>query len=233
MKIIREIIAFAVIAMMLSCAQKSQDIGSNAITLASKADTLNYCIGLMLGNNYLQMGIQQKIETELDMEIITTALSTMLTEGPTLIPTTEALLILDQRYNDLKEERLMKIYDEGVEFLDQNKQKNDVNTTESGLQYKIIKKGAGPFPTIYDEVTVHYHGTFVDGTVFGSTQGEEPVTLPVNAGIKGWTEALQLMPLGSKWILYMPSEIGYGLLGNGSNIPPNAALIFELELIHF
>jgi FKBP-type peptidyl-prolyl cis-trans isomerase FklB len=119
----------------------------------------------------------------------------------------------------------------GEEFLAANKAKAGVTTTASGLQYEVIKKGTGAMPSNTAQVKVHYHGTLIDGTVFDSSVNRgEPATFGVNQVIKGWTEALQLMPVGSKYKLYIPQELAYGQAEQG-NIKPYSALIFEVELI--
>jgi FKBP-type peptidyl-prolyl cis-trans isomerase len=122
---------------------------------------------------------------------------------------------------------------EGEAFLAANKNKEGVVTLPSGLQYKILKEGAGPKPTATDSVVCNYRGTLLDGTEFDSSYKRgQPVTFPVNRVIKGWTEALQLMPVGSKWQLFVPAELAYGPRGGaGGAIGPNATLIFEVELI--
>ncbi|MDR2683849.1 MAG: FKBP-type peptidyl-prolyl cis-trans isomerase [Prevotellaceae bacterium] len=121
---------------------------------------------------------------------------------------------------------------EQKEWLEKNKANDSVITTPSGLQYKIITLGTGAKPTADDNVKVHYHGTLLDGTVFDSSvQRGEPITFPLNQVIKGWTEGVQLMPVGSKFIFYIPSELGYGEQGAGGTIPPGATLIFEVELL--
>lgn len=117
-------------------------------------------------------------------------------------------------------------------FVKKNKKKRRVITTDSGLQYKIIKKGKGHKPSLEDKVTVHYKGSLIDGTEFDSSYKRNlPATFPVAKVIKGWTEALQLMTVGSKWILYIPPELGYGDRGAGATIKPNSLLIFEVELL--
>ncbi|MGV8826958.1 MAG: FKBP-type peptidyl-prolyl cis-trans isomerase [Breznakibacter sp.] len=120
----------------------------------------------------------------------------------------------------------------GKKFLEENKTKEGVVSTESGLQYQIMTAGTGVKPALTDRVKCHYHGTLIDGTVFDSSvERKEPAVFPVNGVIKGWTEALQMMPVGSKWKLFIPSELAYGEAGAGDKILPNSTLVFEVELI--
>ena len=121
---------------------------------------------------------------------------------------------------------------EGEAFLKENAAKEGVVTLPSGLQYMVLKEGFGPKPTLTENVTVHYHGTLIDGTVFDSSVDRgEPLTFTVNQVVKGWQEALQLMPMGSKWKIFVPSELGYGRRARGDKIKPNSVLIFEMELL--
>jgi len=121
---------------------------------------------------------------------------------------------------------------EGVEFLAANKSKEGVVILPSGLQYKILTEGTGPKPTASDTVVCNYRGTLISGAEFDSSYKRgQPASFPVNGVIKGWTEALQLMPVGSKWQLFVPAELGYGDRGAGADIGPGATLIFEVELL--
>jgi FKBP-type peptidyl-prolyl cis-trans isomerase len=121
---------------------------------------------------------------------------------------------------------------EGEAFLTANKAKEGIVTLPSGLQYKMLKTGDGRKPSATDTVICHYRGALLDGTEFDSSYGRgAPATFPVANVIKGWNEALQLMPVGSKWQLFVPSELGYGSRGAGGKIPPNAVLVFEIELV--
>lgn len=120
----------------------------------------------------------------------------------------------------------------GMAFLEKNKAREGVKTLESGLQYEVLASGEGDTPTDKDKVKVHYHGTLIDGTVFDSSvERGTPATFGVTQVIKGWTEALQLMKVGDKWKIFLPSDLAYGPRGAGASIGPNAALIFEVELL--
>lgn len=120
----------------------------------------------------------------------------------------------------------------GQDFLAENAKREGVVTLESGLQYEVVNEGSGAKPTAADNVKCHYHGTLLDGKVFDSSvQRGEPAVFPVNGVIAGWVEALQLMPLGSKWKLFVPSNLAYGEQGAGQDIPPHTTLIFEVELL--
>lgn len=122
--------------------------------------------------------------------------------------------------------------EQGQQFLAENGQRDEVFTLPSGLQYEILQEGTGEKPEGTSRVTVHYEGRLTDGKVFDSSYKRgEPATFGVRQVISGWTEALQLMPTGSKWRLFIPSELGYGARGAGGSIPPNAALIFDVELL--
>jgi FKBP-type peptidyl-prolyl cis-trans isomerase FklB len=120
----------------------------------------------------------------------------------------------------------------GQDFLAQNKTKDGIQETESGLQYEVLVEGKGEIPEATSKVKTHYHGTFIDGRIFDSSvERGEPATFPVNGVIRGWTEALTMMPVGSKWKLYIPSDLAYGSQGASGSIPPNTTLVFEVELL--
>lgn len=132
----------------------------------------------------------------------------------------------------MKNEKAATNLKAGLDFLEMNKKNNKVVTLPSGLQYEVITQGNGPKPTATDKVTCHYHGSLIDGTVFDSSvKRGQPATFPLNMVIKGWTEGLQLMPLGSKWRFFIPSSLGYGDRQASAQIGANSALIFEVELL--
>jgi len=193
----------------------------------------SYSVGYQFGQNL------KKLETDLDAEILTAAIRDGLSGKESRLSDEEmraAVASLQERtvaaMQASMKEKAQKNLAEGEKFLAENKTKEGVKTTASGLQYKVIEEGEGPSPKAGDTVTVHYRGTFVDGTEFDSSyQRGEPATFPLTGVIPGWTEALQLMKKGSKWELFIPSELAYGERGAGNRIPPNSTLIFEVELI--
>lgn len=140
--------------------------------------------------------------------------------------------LLQQFFTELQAKQHEANIQAGKDFLAENAKKEGVITLESGLQYEVMTEGDGSKPSATDQVECHYHGTLIDGTVFDSSvQRGEPAVFPVNGVIQGWVEALQLMPVGSKWKLYVPSELAYGERGAGNAIGPHTTLIFEVELL--
>jgi FKBP-type peptidyl-prolyl cis-trans isomerase FklB len=139
---------------------------------------------------------------------------------------------LQDKLREMLGQKASQQMEEGNKFLEENAKREGVQTTASGLQYEILEEGSGPKPEGGSRVTVHYEGRLINGNVFDSSyKRNEPATFGVRQVISGWTEALQLMPQGSKWRLFIPSELGYGARGAGGSIPPNAALIFDVELL--
>ncbi len=168
----------------------------------------------------------------IDVNILTEAMRDILTDGEVQMDEQEAMGIVQPYMTRAMEQRTEKMKAKGRDFLAENKSKEGVKTTESGLQYRVINSGAGKMPTADQSVTVHYTGKLIDGTVFDSSvERGEPATFGVSQVIDGWTEALQLMKEGDKWELFIPSELAYGERGAGGRIPPYSTLIFEVELI--
>jgi FKBP-type peptidyl-prolyl cis-trans isomerase FklB len=144
----------------------------------------------------------------------------------------QAMMALQQSMSQKQQGKGADNKKAGEDFLAQNKTREGVKTLPSGLQYQVLQQGKGKSPAKTDKVTTHYHGTLIDGTVFDSSyERGQPATFPVNGVIAGWTEALQLMQEGAKWRLFIPSDLAYGARGAGDDIGPNAALIFDVELI--
>jgi FKBP-type peptidyl-prolyl cis-trans isomerase FklB len=176
---------------------------------------------------------------DIDPAILMRGIKDVLAGGKTLLTDEEAQAALTAVQNDLrKKQQDMRQQTgdtnkkEGEVFLAENKAKEGVITLPSGLQYKIVKAGGGAKPTSTDSVVCNYRGTLINGTEFDSSYKRgQPATFPVGQVIKGWTEALQLMPVGSKWELYVPPDLAYGDRGAGASIGPNATLIFEVELL--
>jgi FKBP-type peptidyl-prolyl cis-trans isomerase FklB len=205
----------------------------SVLTLKTQKDKLSYALGMNLGTNL------HKETVEVDPAIVLRGLKDALASGKTLLTEDEARAVLTQLQTEVrgKQQEKMKVTGEmnkkgGVEFLAANKSKEGVVMLPSGLQYKILTEGTGPKPTASDTVVCNYRGTLISGTEFDSSYKRgQPASFPVNGVIKGWTEALQLMPVGSKWQLFVPSELGYGDRGAGADIAPGATLIFEVELL--
>jgi FKBP-type peptidyl-prolyl cis-trans isomerase len=202
------------------------------VKLASKNDSVSYALGVLIGeNNKQQMKNAPGIE-QLDKKILLTAFEKAFLGDSVQIKPQQANEKIQKFFSQLSKVEGDKNLKDGEEFLAKNKSKSGVVTTASGLQYEIIKAGTGPKPKAEDEVKCHYVGTTIDGKEFDSSiKRGEPATFPVNRVIPGWTEALQLMPVGSKWKLYIPASLAYGERGAGQDIKPNSALIFEVELL--
>lgn len=161
------------------------------------------------------------------------AIKDVLEGNPTAISHQEAREIVNKYFEELEGKINANNIEQGKAFLEENKKRANVVTLPSGLQYEIITEGSGKLAKATDQVKCHYEGTLIDGTLFDSSvQRGEPAVFGVSQVIPGWVEALQLMPEGSKWKLYIPSELAYGAQGAGELIPPHSALVFEVELIN-
>ena len=199
----------------------------------SQKDKESYSIGYQIGADFKKQGVDLNMDVLLQgMKDITAG------SAPKMTPDEmgETILNLRKRVMAAQQEEMRKQAEktlaEGKAFLADNAKKEGVKTTASGLQYKVVKEGDGHLPKETDTVSVHYRGTLIDGTEFDSSyKRNEPETLPVGGLIKGWTEALQLMKVGSKWQLFLPSDLAYGERGAGQVIPPNSVLVFDIELL--
>jgi len=195
--------------------------------LKNTMDSLSAAIGVSFSNSLASQGI-----SNINTDVLTKTINAALKGEKTTFSTEEANKFIGEYFQKLTEEKGAVVKIEGEKFLEENKKKTGVTTTESGLQYAVIKMGDGPKPTATDKVKTHYHGTLTNGTVFDSSVDRgEPVEFPVNGVIKGWTEALQLMPVGSKWKLFIPYSLAYGERAAGPQIPAYSALVFEVELL--
>lgn len=190
-------------------------------------EKISYALGLSLGNNLLSSGIQN-----LNYSKLIQGIQDVIEQNKPEISYQEAQSLINDFFEKLQAKAGEEALKHGQDFLEANRKRAEVITLTSGLQYEIVKNGNGVIPRSTDRVKVHYHGTLIDGTVFDSSvQRGEPATFGVTQVIGGWVEALQLMPVGSKWKLYIPSHLAYGAQGAGQQIGPHTTLIFEVELL--
>jgi FKBP-type peptidyl-prolyl cis-trans isomerase FklB len=194
---------------------------------AQQMDSLSYSLGVLLAENLKQQGFDK-----LDEASLTTAIKDVMSGKETQISVQEANGLVQQYMQKKQESKFADAKQAGEKFLKENAQREEVTVLPSGLQYEVLEPGSGEKPSAESKVKVHYHGTLIDGTVFDSSvERGEPATFGVNQVISGWTEALQLMPEGAKWKLYIPADLAYGERGAGQKIGPYATLIFEVELL--
>jgi len=211
----------------------SQVSAEEKLVLKDQKDKISYSIGMNIGNNLKKQAI------DVNPDALIYGIKDALSGGKALITEQEVndtLMAFQKEMASKQSERLKELGEknkkEGETFLAENKKKEGVITLPSGLQYKVIKEGTGETPKLTDTVTTNYRGTLIDGTEFDSSyRREQPATFPVKGVIAGWTEALQLMKVGSKWQLFTPSNLAYGERGTGRDIGPNTTLIFEVELL--
>ncbi len=228
----KKYIIVAVVAMLAACSQQKVEAPKQA-ALDSETSKVSYAIGLDIANSLKSLG------TDIDRIAFTEALNARLDGTKTRLNAEEATKVKQ----DFFQKRAVKQAEErkaagaenkakGEKFLAENAKKDGVTTTASGLQYEVLKMGDGAKPVATDTVTVNYRGTRLDGTEFDSSyKRNKPISFPLNGVIKGWTEGVQLMPVGSKFKFYIPSNLAYGEHGAGALIAPNSTLIFEVELL--
>ena len=190
-------------------------------------DKFSYAIGLGIGQNLLSMGAQG-----IAVDDFAQAIKDILEGNQPAISHQEAREIVNKYFEELESKMNAASIEQGKVFLEENKKRANIVTLPSGLQYEVINEGKGKMAKATDQVKCHYEGTLIDGTMFDSSiKRGQPAVFGVNQVIPGWVEALQLMPEGSKWKLYIPSELGYGAQGAGEMIPPHSTLVFEVELL--
>lgn len=198
----------------------------STVSMKNAVDSFSYALGLSMAGFYKEQGVEN-----INTALVTKALNDM-KAGTPLLDENEINNTIITFMQASKAKKAGPAKKEGQSFLDSNKTKPGVVTLPSGLQYKILKEGTGAKPGAGDRVKVHYHGSLLNGKVFDSSvERGEPVDLGVSEVIPGWTEALQLMPVGSKWQLFIPSDLGYGDAGAGADILPGSTLIFDVELL--
>jgi len=190
-------------------------------------DKISYALGLSMGQNLMGSGVEK-----LNYQDLAKGIEDVLTHQQPQITYQEAQQVLNTFFQELEQKIAGAAKADGEKFLAENAKREGVKTTASGLQYEILEPSLGQKPKATDTVRVHYEGTLIDGTVFDSSYKRgESITFPLNGVIKGWTEGLQLMSIGSKYKFFIPYQLAYGERGAGQTIPPYAALIFTVELL--
>ncbi len=211
--------------MMSSC--NSGCMTSTTASLKTANDTASYYIGYMYGTGLERSGLKQP-----NMEAIVAGMNAALKKADIKTDPQQMQMYLSIYLQKLATQQAEENLKQGEEFLKENAKKSGVDTLANGIQYKVLKEGNGPKPTATDKVKVHYKGTLIDGTEFDSSiKRGEPAEFYLSQVIPGWTQAIQQMPQGSKWIIYIPSDQAYGPRGAGGAIGPNETLIFEVELL--
>lgn len=225
---------FTMTGLMMAAAIGAANAQENGPKLETAKDKVSYQIGFQIGNNIKRQGL------DIDPKILAEGVAAALAgKKPALTPeeAEAAFAAMDEQLQKERAELAGKNLEAGKKFLEENKAKDGIKVTKSGLQYKVIKEGTGATPKKTSTVSTHYRGTLINGTVFDNsyegeapTEADKPVSFPVDKVIAGWTEALQLMKVGAKYRLFIPSDLAYGENGPPT-IGPNSVLIFDIELI--
>jgi len=199
----------------------------SAQQLKTANDSLSYSLGVLIGKNLQQGGYEN-----IDVDILTAALKATMKNEATILNSAACEQYVQQGASRMKMKQHESNRVAGEQFLAANKNRPGVITLDSGLQYEVLRAGDGPKPKATDEVIVHYHGTLINGQIFDSSVDRgESISFPLQGVIKGWTEILQLMPVGSKWKVYIPYQLAYGERSAGPHIQPYSALVFEIDLL--
>lgn len=224
---IKDFILFSTVAVLSLTACEGQKNKEANTALKTQIDSVSYGIGASIGQNLKKDGLDV-----ISVDILAKAINDAFKGDTTVMKLADAQGVIQSYMMGVEKKKGEANIEKGKKFLEENGKKPGVITLPSGLQYQIIKEGTGPKPALTDKVTTHYHGTLMDGTVFDSSvERGQPAQFPVNQVIPAWTEALQLMPVGSKWKLFAPANLAYGERGAGGKIGPNETLIFEVELL--
>ena len=226
----KKLFVVVVAGALASC---NQGIGKKEVALNTFEDSASYAVGRTIGTNLKADFDAQKVDDSFNRDLVIAGLSDALKADCTKVSQEEAKQLVDLFFEKLSKKRAEENTAAGTAFLEENKGKAGVVTTESGLQYIVLKEGEGNAPTAADQVRVHYTGKLLDGEVFDSSyERNQPVTFYVRSVIPGWTEALQLMKPGAEYKLFIPSDLAYGEQGNPrGGIGPNEVLVFDVKLI--
>ncbi|MBC8172915.1 MAG: FKBP-type peptidyl-prolyl cis-trans isomerase [Chitinophagales bacterium] len=227
MNVIPVILGIVIISVIASC--ESTKKANEGVKLTNATDSVSYALGINIGESLQQQGLDS-----LNTDLVSKAMEQAFANDTTvLMDNTKALAYLNSYFQRMQQEQVTKNLEKGKAYLAENGKKPGVITTPSGLQYEVVQEGTGVMPKDGDTVVVHYTGKLAaDGLVFDSSvEKGTPVTYPLNGFMKGFTEGLKLMKVGSKYKLTIPSDLGYGQMGGGS-IPPNSVLLFDLELLN-
>lgn len=207
--------------------QVAKPQSTHAVSLANAIDSVSYSIGVNVGT-----GLKTQNLSNANVAALVKGIEDMLKDRNPQISSEQSSQVIQMFFQKQRSAKAEANKKEGEQFLQENKKKAGITTTASGLQYEVVKAGNGPKPIATDTVKAHYTGRLLDGTVFDSSvERGQPLEIPVNQVIQGWSEALQLMPVGSKWKLFIPSSLGYGERGAGPQIGPGATLVFDIELL--
>ena len=220
------LITCACFVMSADAQRKSKNNKQEVNAMETELDTVSYSLGVSIGANIKSQGMDS-----INVDAFAKAMKDSYADN-TVISVDDANKHLQEYFQGLQEKQVSKARQGGIDFLAANAKKDGITRLASGLQYEVLVEGNGAKPSATSKVTTHYHGTTIDGKVFDSSVDRgQPAQFGVNQVIAGWTEALQLMATGSKWRLFIPSDLAYGERGAGADIPPHAALVFEVELI--
>ena len=206
---------------------KEKKVTPKSTSTLTSIDSLSYSIGVQVAEYYKTQGVEN-----INTEYVKKAFADVYNNKPLIINEDECNMTIQQKLQQFMANKIKGVKDEGNKFLEENKKRAGVVTLPDGLQYEIITKGTGPIPTANDTVSVNYIGSLINGTEFdNSYKRGQPLDITVSGVIRGWTEALELMPVGSTWKLYIPSDLAYGDRGAGGTIPGGSALIFTIDLL--
>ncbi len=229
----KQLILIMIVLGLMACSDTSNNESSATVNLESRKDSVSYSIGYDVGRSFNMQAV------DIDADVFGQGFKDAFLKNESPLTETqmrEISMSYQQEHREkqaeLNQVKATENKKAGEEYLAENAKKEGVKTTDSGLQFKVILKGTGPVPNKTDKVKVHYTGKLLDDTVFDSSVDRgEPTVFGVNQVIRGWSEALQMMPVGSKWILYIPSNLAYGERGPNPTIGPNSTLIFEVDLL--